>query len=69
MILSIILLIIGLFLLFIPLYKLVFSCKSASDITWTLGQPGGMKNGILFYLACAILGAGLLVWGIIRLFS
>lgn len=69
MTLSIILLIVGLILILIPLYKLVFSCRSASDITWTLGQAGGMKNGIIFYVICAIVGGALLMWGITRLAS
>lgn len=69
MILSITLLIVGLFLILIPLYKLIFSCKSASDITWTLGQAGGVKNGIIFYIVCAIVGGALVMWGIVRLTS
>lgn len=69
MTLSIILLIVGLLLILIPLYKLVFSCRSASDITWTLGQAGGMKNGIIFYVFCAIVGGALAMWGIIRIVS
>lgn len=69
MIISILILIAGLFLLSIPLYKLVLSCKSASDITWTLGQAGGMKNGIIFYVICAIAGGALAMWGVLRLLS
>lgn len=64
---SIILIVIGLILIGIPLYELVFACKSASDITWTLGQKGSMKNGLIYYLGCMALGAALTVWGIFRL--
>lgn len=66
--LSIAILVVGVILILIPLYNLILSCKSASDITWTLGQVGGMKNGIIFYIGCALIGGGLVSWGIIRLF-
>lgn len=55
-------------MLAIPVFKLIISCRSASDITWTLGQAGGMKNGILFYILCAIIGSTLVTYGIMRLF-
>ncbi len=69
MILSIVLIIVGLILLIIPIYELIIACKSASDITWTLGQKGGMRNGLIFYICCAIIGACLITWGSINLIS
>lgn len=68
MITSCIFIIIGAVLLAIPVFKLIISCRSASDITWTLGQAGGMKNGILFYILCAIIGSALVTYGIMRFF-
>ena len=69
MILSIILIILGLILIGIPVYELILSCKSAPDITWTLGQKGGMKSGLIFYLGCMSIGTALTGWGIFRLLS
>ncbi len=69
MVLSIVLMILGMILLVIPIYELIVSCKSASDITWTLGQKGGMRNGLIFYICCAIFGGGFITWGILRLIS
>ena len=68
MLLSIAILIVGVILILIRVYSLIFACKSASDIIWTLGRVGGMKNGIIFYTSCALIGGGLVSWGIIRLF-
>lgn len=68
MITSCILVIIGIVLLAIPIFKLIISCKSASDITWTLGQAGGMRNGILFYILCAIIGGAMVTYGILSFF-
>ncbi len=69
MFVSITLLLVGVVLFLIPVYSLIFSCKSAADITWTLGRVGGMRNGIILYIGCALIGGGLVSWGIIRLFS
>lgn len=69
MVISILILIVGILLILIPVYKLVISCKSASDITWTLGQIGGMRNGIIFYLMFGIIGGAFVIWGILRLIS
>ncbi len=68
MVTSCLLIFVGIGLLAIPVYKLIISCRSASDITWTLGQAGGMKNGILFYIFCAIIGACLVTIGIMNFF-
>lgn len=69
MVLAIVLIIVGIVLLSIPTYELIISCKSTSDITYTLGQKGGMRNGIIFYICCAIIGGCLITWGIIKLIS
>lgn len=69
MIPSIILIVLGIVPIGITVYELIISCKSAPDITWTLGQKGGMKNGLIFYLGCVAIGVALIVWGIFRLLS
>lgn len=61
---KIFLIVIGSIILAIPFIQLIFRCSNASDVTWTLGQPGGMKTGLWLYLTMVALGAGLLVWGI-----
>lgn len=66
---SILLILIGGGILAIPINELIISCKSASDITYTLGQKGGMRNGLIFYLACVAIGIALIAWGIFRLIS
>lgn len=64
LIVGILLCVIGVGLIIYPILQFL-SCNGASDITWTLGQRGGMRNGIFFYLIMFGLGAAALTGGLI----
>ena len=65
MTLKIVLIIVGIITLLIPIIKLIIGCKTASDITYTLGQPGNMKLGVRLYLLLCALGGVLIACGIL----